>query len=425
MLGISCLTFLLGTFLHCVASKSTTRIVAKAPVKPVKEGEILSLHCQVWDIPENHVVTVARRIGGSDENMSWGKGVVQGVNDRTYLAVRQLRDGSSVYFLTITEVTKKDEGIYQCQVVHQGSFNVSGKHSVHIPIQYFPEEKPKCAPQDLPMRYTEGKNINLTCSSVTGYPRVKISWVRSGVDITALSTQTEGEDGITRSSLSFTLTEKDDDAVFMCLVTSSAFRGRENRCHVGPITVEPNPDPNWEYKPGRDITLSPPPVITHPPIIPQPPNKKPPKNVGQQPEDCTDVCRSPPTVKYWILACSAAGALALIFLISVMVLLIKYCQSASKETQTSQRRKGKNLKHHTTDEIYTELEYHRDQQRVAEANKVYMSLQKHQLQQPVQSVPEQQHLQATVEEEEPEGRDFSGTTGVPTATPVVYKSHYV
>ena len=428
MFGISLLTFLLGTFLRCVGSEFTTEIVARAPVKPVKEREILSLHCKATDIPEGYVVTVTRHITGEPQPLSWAKGVVQGVDDRTYLAVRQLRDGSSVYFLTITDVTKKDEGRYQCQVVHKGTYRVIAMNSVVIPIQYFPTEKPKCSPASTEiMRYKAGEILQLNCSSLTGYPPVEIKWSRAGADITDLATSTR-DNTTTYSTLTVTLTEKDDGAVFECRVTSKAFRGKDNRCHSGPISVKP--DPNYVYNPTKDKipTLEPPPVITRRPSSKVDSDYE----VNQLPsnaEDCSDVCQSPPSVKYWILACSAAGALALIFLLSVLILLIKYCES-SKDTQQKQRRKGKGgIKHHTAEEIYTELEYHRDQQalQAREATKVYMSLQKNQ--QPLGQNPEQPALQALqqVEEERVEGRDQQqGTAGVPTSgTPVVYKSHYV
>ena len=75
-------------------------IVATSPVNPVKEQGLLTIHCQVRNLDDNHQVTITRRVGDRIQQISVDEDVLgNAVDERVFLAVRQLLDGSTVYFL--------------------------------------------------------------------------------------------------------------------------------------------------------------------------------------------------------------------------------------------------------------------------------------------------------------------------------------
>ena len=112
------ISWLLWTILdhHFQTVSAKTSIIATAPLKEVEEGAILSVHCQVTELEEGHEVTLYRiRDGQSVQRVSVGDILTQD-EDRLFLATRQLGDGSTVYFLSVMEVTRSDQGTYRCQV---------------------------------------------------------------------------------------------------------------------------------------------------------------------------------------------------------------------------------------------------------------------------------------------------------------------
>ncbi len=347
------------TFVSC------TTIVASSPVNPVEEGGILSLHCQIRDLSDDQEVKIIRVVGGRTQRLSADKDIKSEAGDRFFLAIRQMNDGTTVYFLSIMDVAREDGGNYFCQVVREGalSVEVAAIDSVEIGIMHFPDEtEPICEsnrPTHIPIR--AGTPMVFNCTSSKSNPPVDIRWSRTGTK-TDVPKSISGT-GTERlySFIRFTPTVSDNDAIFLCQISSPYFPGKVQTCHVGPLKVLPNK--NLLDVPTTKSTVSPKREIQ---------NREP---SGQVPAveaaatNCEAMCTTLSTpIIYWVVATIAASVLSLIFLVVGMVLLIKMCNLRSSLATDSvdyacaQPIHDKiyveletNKKHHTHDKLYMSL----------------------------------------------------------------------
>ena len=361
-------------FIHLdIRCNAETRIEVSAPVNPIDEGAILSVHCQIWNLQKGQEVTIFRNRTkqGVIERLSLDN-KVHIEDNNVFLAERQMLDGSVVYFLSIMAATRTDEGEYSCKI---SSVTGSGSHdpidSVKIHFTYFPSEPaPLCSPNG-PLTVKEGSDVSFECSSALGNPIVSIQWKRAG---TASMLKSNVEKRITNgrvhSSLSFTPSQTNSGAVFICAIKSPAFPSIERTCHVGPITViNRNGDP-YPVSVNRD-SLS---VDSEPiDIIGDQFTIKPTSYVmnsnTQKTEEfsCDEQCPvlipgSP--IQFWIIATIAAAILTIIFLILGVVIMIKYYRL----TNLPKVEYMSALPH--SEEIYVEVDGKRRE------NCMYMSLEK-------------------------------------------------
>ena len=79
---------------------------------PVEEGNILAHHCEVLNFKANEQkVSILRITNGKVKRLAMGNNVMQNVVDeRIFLATRQLNNLSTVYFLTIIRANRNDKG---------------------------------------------------------------------------------------------------------------------------------------------------------------------------------------------------------------------------------------------------------------------------------------------------------------------------
>ena len=236
-LSIVTLLVVLNTMVTIVYG--VTSVVVTSPVSPVRQGGILSVHCHIQDLTDKQEVTILHTpIGGNKNRLTWDEGVVTGAEDRVFLAIRQLNDGSMVHFLSIVEAERQDAGEYSCRVFNTDDMKEVASDTVHIDIQYFPEEPyPLCEPMDSIVVYS-GSSIVLNCSSEVGSPPVSMQWIKTGSDKASDSDQVINN-GISYSELHLRPTMLDNEAVFLCQITSVMFPDKPATCHVGPIMVIP------------------------------------------------------------------------------------------------------------------------------------------------------------------------------------------
>ena len=182
LLYVLVLLTICGTF-------AEVEIVTTAPVNPVKAGGILSIHCQVNGLESGQSITLSRQLKDSSQidRLSWDLTLtVQ--DDRIFLAMRQLEDGSLVYFLSVLQVTIADKGMYIC-TVSASNLKVVAEESIDIEVQHFPDDPhPECFPPDK-MQVEVGELVAMSCVSEAGYPVVDISWKRTGSGKVATSSQ--------------------------------------------------------------------------------------------------------------------------------------------------------------------------------------------------------------------------------------------
>ena len=334
------------------------------PVNPVEQDGILSIHCQVSHLnSEEQEVTILRTTKNNNEKLSVDEGVLQGVDDRVFLAVRKLTDGSTVYFLSITDVQRSDEGDYFCKVITKaGTIKELASESVHVGVTYYPDDsQPVCSP-DVQKSLHAGSTLVLNCSSDVGNPVVSLDW-SSGMGEQLRDTREFIKNNKAFSILTLTIQNDDDGAVYLCQMTSTQFPEEVRSCHVGPLKVIPNPNmptntltESSNSNPKNELTT-----------VGLDTNKDKSGDIIRQltPSQCEDVCPASSRVMYWMVATVIAAALSIIFFIAAIALLIKYLHAPSAQRSHYVAARP------TPEDIYSELEC----RRLGEG-KVYMSLDK-------------------------------------------------
>lgn len=350
-----------------------TKVSVTAPVNPVQVGRILSIHCEIRDLDGSHKVKLTREVGGKEEEViSVDKNLIiedPATNERTFIAERHLVNGAVVFFLSIIDVAKEDEGEYLCKVVPSNLEGTIARHSVRVNLNYFPDESnPSCWPQEVP-ELIEGIPFTFNCSSAKGNPTVDISWSRGGVDIQSNPVQESSDGSSVYSALRFIPNLNDKGAILKCTIKSSTFPEEEPRyCHIGPLTIKANPNApkHPQNKPANTIK---PPDTKHTDIVID-------DNVGggkdtktstRPSAKCKEACSALSSpVFYWVMATVVAGLIAIVFLITGIILYIRYCRivAQGKERRFTACRQS-------PDDVYEKLEYRKGDKTL------YMSLDKH------------------------------------------------
>ncbi|XP_072046878.1 uncharacterized protein [Amphiura filiformis] len=341
---------------------SATRVIASAPVNPIEKDGILSVRCQVWELENSHDVTLLRTISGTVQRLSLGEDVMSNAGDRVFLAVRHMGDGSVVYFLSIMNVERSDEGNYTCSVRGTALGNQIATSSIRMNVTYFPSDSdPVC--ESIPTRVNVGTSITLNCSSDEGFPRVALKWSQAGEK--DLRSYNVVKDGRIRSTYSFQVSESDQNSVFLCTVSSKEFPTLNRQCHVGPLTVL--------SKSGHIIPNLTPERVER--VTPTPRSNGGVSSPGLHydvyatlsPPNCDQVCAeiTSQSAFYWIVSSAVGFIFAILFLIIVIVLLLKYCRLSNRRHATYMAALPS-----PSEKVYAELDIRRCD------NKVYMTLEK-------------------------------------------------
>ena len=132
---------------------------------------------------------------------------------------------NGVYDLEITNATyNRDNGQFECRVKEGGTGRVLHKKSIELTVLLQPS-RPYISPQSVTA--VEGKQMNLTCSSVGGSPPPQINWFNTGNGDQMLDAKVirgKNKDEPTRSILTVMPTKADDGASYRCVVWNRALR---------------------------------------------------------------------------------------------------------------------------------------------------------------------------------------------------------
>ena len=364
----------IATFVLKVDAEVT--VTTTSPVNPVKEDGILSIHCQVRGLETGQSISLSRQLKGTSQptRISWDYDIVLTVvEERLFLAYRQLEDGTLVYFLSILHPNLKDEGVYSCTAI-SATLEVIAADSVEVSIEHFPNEPyPLCGSKTGGLQVELGDVMPMYCLSQVGNPQITMRWRRTGKSghiPTAVSSQNV-INGTARSVLRYEPTVQDNGAVFLCEITSRAFPSEIRTCHVGPLVVtkngrvvkEPHPRPTSTnvVSVKNRVPNSPPggvPTVKHP------------STFG---DGCHEAC-SPfdGPILYWVIATLFAGMIALTLLIVIIFFAIKLHR---RTTCLEEGRAATNSRFVTPiprdDDAYEKLEYRR-----VNNNRTYMELQR-------------------------------------------------
>lgn len=128
-----------------------------------------------------------------------------------------------LYDLTIMNTSyDRDNGVFECKVKAAGTGRDLHSQSYVLTV-LTPPEPPKVSPGPNPT-VTEGKKIELTCSSSGGSPEPYVKWYRDGntLPLDAVVKKGTGKEDVTKAVLTVTPTKADDGAVYRCYVWNRA-----------------------------------------------------------------------------------------------------------------------------------------------------------------------------------------------------------
>ena len=134
------------------------------------------------------------------------------------------RPAEGIYDLTLTSATyNRDNGHFECRMKEGVTGNELHSKSVDLTVLLKPSQ-PSIRPKN--PTATEGRLLNLTCSSVGGSPPPKIQWFRENDNRIMDSTYIEGKnkDEPTKAVLSINPTEEDDGNSYKCTVWNRAMK---------------------------------------------------------------------------------------------------------------------------------------------------------------------------------------------------------
>ena len=339
IIAISCL--------HVYCANGEPRLEATTPVNPVEEGGIFALHCQVKNLRPGDEVTILRKVTGdvTSTRISMQETLMD-VDERVYLAVRQLGDGSgTVYFLTIMEVKKEDEGDYTCKITNTDSNGNLASGLVSFRTKYFPPDSdPLCDTVDV-SNVDIGQRIVLTCSSELGNPEIDLEWIQTGSEIPLESVKSFQHNRLI-STLTVDISSEHNGAIFSCKIQSDGFPSDSSTCHVGPVMLFSNPTGGFNPVQDTNTQLSDRTLLTLPPSD----NSK----SGFVPQECRTLCKTNSSkITYWTIGTIIAGVLAIFLCIWVVILFVKY------RHLPSQRKSGYIAGRQLPEGIYSEPETYR------------------------------------------------------------------
>ena len=338
---------------------SSVGISLTAPINPVEEGNMLSIHCQVQQLKiSEHVVEMSRNVTGLNDRVSLDtKMMVDDDDERFFLAQRRLQDNSMVYFLSIIEITRDtDEGVYHCIIREKDSLAEIKRESVTVSFKYFPTDiYPICYPSDYDsgeITMTAGQKMTINCTSELGNPDIEIVWLKND---DPLESTKSTENGHSTLQLTFTTSMDDDGAIYVCRITSVAFPDELRNCHVGPFKILP--DPNDAKKPpsadtgntNNKVEHTPREITVAPKVGKSSNNKNGPTYITTE---CSEVCDE--NILYWIIATIIAGTLAIVFCIVGIIIFVRYRRRRKEEHK--KRENSRNSHYQNREAIYAEVD---------------------------------------------------------------------
>lgn len=211
------LDYLLTIF--CFFCVSGLAVVKAQEGKDTREGETVSLECRFSQkiTTENSTYFWLRTNKNKHDNVA-----IQSTPLESNYRI-DFRPDQGRYDLTITNTSyERDNGMFECRVKASGTGRELHSQAYSLTV-LTPPEPPKISPGPNTTT-TEGKKIELACSSVGGSPEPYIKWYRDGNShpLNAIARKANGKEDVTRAVLQLTPTKDDDGAVFRCFVWNRA-----------------------------------------------------------------------------------------------------------------------------------------------------------------------------------------------------------
>ena len=151
------------------------------------------------------------------------------------------------YDLRIKNATyDRDNGNFECRKVESGTGNKLHSSTLQL-VVLLPPSAPTLTP--VQPTVTEGKEFNLTCSSVGGSPPPEILWYKEGVEDTMEALYLPGRSRSEATSAVLTIVPKkeDDNSSYRCTVWNRAIP--ETRIMEASTSIDVNCKYLYKYNP--------------------------------------------------------------------------------------------------------------------------------------------------------------------------------
>ena len=256
--------------------------------------------------------------------------------DRGFLAIRQLDDGSFVYFMSLTHVKENDAGEYACEIFTDNLRKLISEAKVNITVEYFPKEDPVCDSSSSTLELQPGVPLDLSCTSEKGSPNVELQWKRTThghLETTSIS----HSNGKIISRMRYVPTAKDDGVVFTCEISSKSFPNTVKKCHLGPFGVAgSSANPDRQLIPSVQSLDYYPTINTQGIVVDQT------EDTLQTKLHCKQYCNTwtKQSAFQWIILTIIIGVLAFVFGIIGIILLVKYHSATRTDVQVVERPYG-------------------------------------------------------------------------------------
>ncbi|XP_022112051.1 uncharacterized protein LOC110991148 [Acanthaster planci] len=202
------------------------------------EGHSTSLICRVRSMNQSQVIMWSK----DQRSITWGDTMGQMMSSRFELDMTSVNITAGMltsYTLTISEVTRDDDGRYECQVLQENEYGYSAMASetVVISVLYFPSSSyPYCSLNGSQTLLT-GTELTVTCVSEIGNPQISAMWVTEDGPFPKPVYHTVESPSMMVSELQLAVAHDLQGATYVCRVTSPAYPESDRTCSLGPLRI--------------------------------------------------------------------------------------------------------------------------------------------------------------------------------------------
>ena len=216
-----------------------TTVEVTSLAHPVPVGGILAISCEISNMQEEYTISFLREFNGNTEQIATDDTYYSSsLKPRVFISKRASSDGSTIYFMTVVDITPDDKGEYICTVYSLKNRRLveMATNSISIEIFSYPGNgNPTCKIIPNILRVNEGTKLRFICTSEITNPLVHLQWNINDEDIYSSADNNDAETLF--SEITIITKRSHDGATFVCAMTSSGFPERQRLCYIGPLSV--------------------------------------------------------------------------------------------------------------------------------------------------------------------------------------------
>ncbi|XP_071792144.1 uncharacterized protein [Asterias amurensis] len=203
------------------------------------EGYSTALTCDVQDMGDSQII-----IWNKDQKfITWGNSMGHMMSSRFELVMNDRGDNVTTYTLNINDVTRDDDGRYQCQVLqgNDDGYSAVASESLILSVLYFPASiYPQCSVSG-PLTLLTDSELSVSCMSEVGNPQISSVWTTEFSTLLQPVYRMDELPNMVVAQLDLYTTSDLDGAVYVCRVSSPAYPNLNQNCTLGPLRVIERP----------------------------------------------------------------------------------------------------------------------------------------------------------------------------------------